>query len=94
MGHFAGFFAEVQLQVNVGQVQMAKRKVISVAGDLTGAPSSVERLNPATVLAAQVIQVSNVVIRLGHKQRHVVLLAKCAGSLVGGQSARKIVQAY
>ncbi len=38
------------------------------------------------------MEIGNVVISLRHEKRHVVLLAEGAGSLVGGQGARKIIQ--
>src|SRR2546429_6806381 len=39
------------------------------------------------------MEISNVVIRLRHKERHVVLLAERAGSPVSGHGTRKIIQA-
>src|SRR5260370_8590853 len=71
---------------------MASREVIGIAGGFTGAPRGVERLDGAAVLAAKVVEIRNVVIRLGHEKRHVVLLAEGAGSLISGKGARKIIQ--
>src|SRR6202521_1241049 len=67
--------------------------VIGVASDFTSAPRRIERLDGTAVLAAEVIEISNVVIRLRHEERHVALLAERAGSPVGGQGPRKIIQA-
>src|ERR1700675_1782950 len=67
--------------------------MISVASGFAGAPRRIERLDGTAVLAAEVIEISNVVIRLRHQKRHVVLLAERTGSPVGGQGPRKIIQA-
>src|SRR5207302_4956759 len=71
---------------------MAKSQVVGVASGLTGPSSRVEGFDRAAVFATQVIEVGDVVVSLGDKERHVVLLAKRAGPLVSGQSPWKIVQ--
>src|SRR5260370_7584029 len=71
---------------------MKYREVIGIASGFPGAPGGVECLDGAAVLAAKVVEIRNVVIRLGHEKRHVVLLAEGAGSLISGQGARKIIQ--
>src|SRR5258708_592671 len=63
-----------------------------MGGGFTGAPRGVERLDGAAVLAAKVVEIGNVVIRLGHEKRHVVLLTEGAGPLIRGQGTRKIIQ--
>src|SRR5260370_12988864 len=71
---------------------MKYREVIGIASGFPGAPGGVECLDGAAVLAAKVVEIGNVVIRLGHEKRHVVLLAEGAGSLISGQGARKIIK--
>src|SRR5260370_29668147 len=67
--------------------------MISVASGFAGASRRIERLDGTAILAAEVIEIGNVVIRLRHEERHVVLLAERAGSTVDGQGSRKIIQA-
>src|ERR1700674_1223488 len=67
--------------------------MISVASGFAGAPRRIERLDGTAILAAEVIEISNVVIRLRHEERHVVLRAERTGSPVGGQGPRKIIEA-
>src|SRR6266404_3384969 len=63
MGDFPGLFTQIEFQVDVGEIQMAQRKVISITGGFAGAPSSIEGLDGTAVLAAEVIEISDVVIR-------------------------------
>jgi len=68
MGDFPGFFTQIEFQVDVGEIQMAQRKMISIAGGFAGAPSSIEGLDGTAVLTAEVVEISDVVIRLGHEK--------------------------
>ena len=92
-GNFLRFLAEVQLQINLRKIQIAKRHVILIAGCLTGPLSGPKHPQSAAVFAAEVIQVGNVVIRLIAKPRHVVLDAQFASSLITVQRLAKVVQA-
>ncbi len=93
VSHFAGFLAEVQLQINVGEIQMAEREVIGIADGFAGAAGGVEGFDGVAVFAAKIVEIGDVVIRLGHEERHVVFVTEGAGTLVGGKGAGKIVEA-
>ena len=91
--HFARLLAQVQLEVDVGEVEVAKSEMIRIADGLAGAASRIERLDCAAVFPAQVVQVGNVVVGLRDQQGHAVLFADRAGSPVGGECPGKVVQA-
>ena len=93
MGHLARFLAQVQLQVHVGKVQMTESKVIAIARGFARTPRRVQHFDRLRVFPAQAVEVGDVVVGLRDQQRHVVLLANRARPLVGGEGARKIVEA-
>ncbi len=91
-GHFPGFFAQIQFEVNVRKIQIAKCLMVGVAGGLAGAPRRVELLDSDAVFAAEIMEVRDVVVGLRHQQRHAVLLAQLASLLVAIQRSGKIIQ--
>src|SRR5215467_3919061 len=66
--------------------------MIGVSNSFTSTPCGIKGLDRAAVFAAEVIQISDVVIRLSDQQRHVMLSAKRTRPLISGQSPRKVVQ--
>ena len=92
-GNFLGLLAEVQLQINLREIQIAKSHVIGIARGLTRPLCGPEHLQRTAVFATKVIQVGDVVVRLIAKPRHVVLDAQFASSLITVQRLAKVVQA-
>ena len=80
VGHFAGFFAEIQLEINFRKIEMAEGKMIGVAGYFAGAACGEEHFDRAAVFATEIVEIGDVVIGLIAKERHVVADAEFAGS--------------
>ncbi len=72
---------------------MAKSQVVGIARQFTGASRREEHLNCPAVFAAEIIQISDVVIGLIAKPRHVVTHAQLARLLIALQRSGKIIQA-
>ena len=93
VGHFAGFFAEVELEIDFREVQMAEGKMIGVAGDFAGAARGEEHFDRATVFAAEIVEIGDVVVGLIAKEGHVVADAEFARFLVAVEGFGEIVEA-
>src|SRR5580700_1499189 len=78
VSHFAGFFAEVELEIDFGKIEVAESEVIGVAGDLAGAARGEKHFNGAAVFAAKIVEVGDVVVGLIAQERHVVADAEFA----------------
>ncbi len=79
VGHFAGFFAEIQLEIDFREIEMAESEMIGVACYFAGAARGEEHFDGATVFAAEIVEVGDVVVGLVAKERHVVADAEFAG---------------
>src|SRR6266576_1702031 len=90
------FLAEIELQINVRQVQLAQRHMIFVAGRLTSPPRGKQHFDGTAVFATEVVQVGNVVIGLIANAWHVGLRPQfhpqSASSLVAIQRSGKVIQ--
>lgn len=93
LGHFAGFFTEIQLEINFGKIEVAKSEMVGVAGGFAGAARGEEHFDGAAILTAKIVEIGDVVIGLIAKQRHVVADAKLASFLVTIEGLGEIVQA-
>ena len=93
LGKLRSLFAQVELQIDFRLVQIAQRLVIAVAQFFALFARSSIQLNRSRRFAAQVVEISNVVVSLKYEQRHALLLAVGPGFLIGFQCPRKIIQA-
>ena len=92
MRHLPGFFAQIQLEVDLGQIQLAQSAMVCIAGRCTGAPRCKEHFDCATVFTAQVIQVGDIVVGLVAEQGHVVTHVEVTSRLIAIQCPGKVIQ--
>ena len=87
------FLAQVQLEVHFRLVQVAQPLVIGVPQRVAVLARGAIELDGAGVLASQVIQIGDVVIGMGHQQRHVVALRVGPHFVIRLQRLVELVQA-
>ena len=92
MRRFFRLHAQIQFQINFRDVQIAQRQHVRVPVFLALLPRGPQHLDRPAVFAAQIVKVGDVVIALGHQQRHAVLDAHFARPLISRQGPRKIIQ--
>src|SRR6185437_15258276 len=92
VGDVSRFGTQIEFEINFGQIQIAKSEDMSVSVFLALFPCGAEHLDGTAVLAAQVIEVSDVVVALRDEKRHAMLNAHFARALVSAESAREIIQ--
>src|SRR6202795_2351263 len=93
VGHFAGFFAEVQLEIDLRKIQVAECEMIGVAGYFAGAARGKKHFDGAAVFASKIVQVGDVVIGLIAQQWHPEALARFASFLITCERPGKVIQA-
>ena len=71
--HLHRLLAQVQVQVDLGQVQHAQRGEVGVARGAAGLARGLEGFDRASVLPAKVVEVGDVVVGEGDQARHAVL---------------------
>src|SRR5216683_1097083 len=74
------------------KVEMAESEMIGVTRHLAGAPRGKKHFDGAAILAAEIVQVGDVVVRLVAQQRHSVPLARFACFPITVQRAGKVIQ--
>ena len=92
MSGFLGFAAEIQFEIDFRKVQIAEREHVRIAIPFAFHAGGAQHFDRATVFAAEIVKVGDVVVALGHEQRHAVADAHLPSALVGGERAREIIQ--
>ena len=91
--HLGRLRAEVQLEVDLGEVHPAQRGLVVVAQRLRRSARLAQQLDGAAVLAAEEVQVRDVVVGERDQLRHALPLAERARLDVGVERARVIAEA-
>ncbi len=86
-------FAQFQLEVHLGLIQIAERLPVGVAEFVAVLARRPVELDRVRVLAAQVVQIRDVVIGQHDQERHVVLHAVCTRLRVGIERVAERVEA-
>ena len=93
LGKPGALFAQVELQVHFRLIEVTQSHVVAVVQFFTSCVRSLIQANRPRVLPAQVVQIGNVVVSFGYKQRHAVPPAVGAGFPIGMQCPLELIQA-
>ena len=92
-GNFLGFITEIQLNVDIRQVQIAERHEVGVGDFLGGRAGAREHFDGLAIIAAEIVEIGDVVIGDQVDERQIAGLQQHLGALIGFESTREIVHA-
>ena len=88
-GDVVNFRAEIQLDVNVGKIEIAERDEIFVADFFAGEARAFEAFDRTAIVSAQIVEIGDVVVGREMDQRDVVVEQQIFRAFVGGQAFAK-----
>ncbi len=91
-GHLARIDAQVQFQVDLGEIEQRESRVVGISGSFRGRGCRLQKLDRAGVLAAQVVEPGDVVVGLRDGLIESAARRQCARRFVGGERFAKVVE--